>query len=465
MLLDWSFTDYDECRSTGMCTNGRCQNMMGSFKCVCNPGFTLARSGEACIGEYHWSNRHAAERLVLVNITGAVGTQQRGLYWYHWSNRHAAERLVLVSITGLILVQQTVERFVLTCTTGPVGMQQKGLYWQVSLVQQTRSGEAFFIFFSSFFLFFFFFLETASQAHSTPTLGTVLNTSSFNPLPIWTFPPTSFPQRFLNLQLQVFCQFHCSAPLSPMSLVISDINECTSNPGICVNGQCINNQGSFRCDCPRGFTLGPDGRTCLGECLVSAGHSCHSITHKVPFIPCGGPFMLQHHSQSPIYSLWWAIHVTASFTKSHLFPVVGHSCYSIIHKVPFIPCGGPFMLQHHSQSPIYSLWWAIHVTASFTKSHLFPVVGHSCYSIIHKVPFIPCGGPFMLQHHSQSLSFLWWVGHSCHGVIHKVSFFSSAGAFRPAEVLMWFLCLSICFVGGWEGGAVSVHVCSIPWIG
>ena len=77
--------------------------MMGSFKCVCNPGFTLARSGEACIGEYHWSNRHAAERLVLVrlvlvSITGLIGTQQRSLCWYRWSSRHAAERPVLVSL-------------------------------------------------------------------------------------------------------------------------------------------------------------------------------------------------------------------------------------------------------------------------------------------------------------------------------------------------------------------------------
>ena len=114
---------------------------------------------------YHWSSRHAAkrpvlvslvqlacsketcigitgpvgmqQRLVLVNITGPVGTQQRGLYWYHWSNRHAAERPVLVSITGA------------------TDKQWRGLYWQVSLVQLTRSGEAAFIFFSFFSSFFF----------------------------------------------------------------------------------------------------------------------------------------------------------------------------------------------------------------------------------------------------------------------------------------------------------------------
>ena len=43
--------DYDECSTTGMCTNGRCFNMDGSFKCVCNTGYILAPNGEVCIGK------------------------------------------------------------------------------------------------------------------------------------------------------------------------------------------------------------------------------------------------------------------------------------------------------------------------------------------------------------------------------------------------------------------------------
>lgn len=43
----------------------------------------------------------------------------------------------------------------------------------------------------------------------------------------------------------------------------SDVNECLRNP--CANGICINNQGSFRCECPTGFQLQTDGKTCLGK--------------------------------------------------------------------------------------------------------------------------------------------------------------------------------------------------------
>lgn len=53
------------------------------------------------------------------------------------------------------------------------------------------------------------------------------------------------------------------------AIIFSDIDECNENGKLCINGQCENTVGSYRCICDRGFQLSPDGAYCLGKYLVS----------------------------------------------------------------------------------------------------------------------------------------------------------------------------------------------------
>ncbi len=46
---------------------------------------------------------------------------------------------------------------------------------------------------------------------------------------------------------------------------MEDINECIVKPGVCINGRCINTDGSYRCVCPPGYTLDSTDNRCVGE--------------------------------------------------------------------------------------------------------------------------------------------------------------------------------------------------------
>lgn len=62
-----------------------------------------------------------------------------------------------------------------------------------------------------------------------------------------------------------------------------DINECEEDNGNC-EFKCENTEGSYRCECPEGMTLGEDKYTCkdINECDTNEGHgpcqdSCHNL--------------------------------------------------------------------------------------------------------------------------------------------------------------------------------------------
>lgn len=45
--------DIDECsRTSSICTNGICENMMGTYQCICNEGYQQTQQRSRCEGGF-----------------------------------------------------------------------------------------------------------------------------------------------------------------------------------------------------------------------------------------------------------------------------------------------------------------------------------------------------------------------------------------------------------------------------
>lgn len=68
----------------------------------------------------------------------------------------------------------------------------------------------------------------------------------------WVLLPVSFFVQFLTLHCLFF-------------FAVTDVNECLHIANLCENGECINNDGSYRCKCKMGYQLDETGKKCVGE--------------------------------------------------------------------------------------------------------------------------------------------------------------------------------------------------------
>ena len=46
---------------------------------------------------------------------------------------------------------------------------------------------------------------------------------------------------------------------------VTDIDECSLDSKMCLNGRCKNMQGSYHCDCDPGFSVKPGKSGCTGK--------------------------------------------------------------------------------------------------------------------------------------------------------------------------------------------------------
>ena len=79
------FSDIDECSANvGLCDfNASCINTLGSYKCLCHPGFT--GDGQNCTGRYKvWSPFPKVERWFIKGARGEICRFSCSSYFNLW---------------------------------------------------------------------------------------------------------------------------------------------------------------------------------------------------------------------------------------------------------------------------------------------------------------------------------------------------------------------------------------------
>lgn len=63
--LIYYILDIDECSSSsGMCEFGKCVNIDGSYKCICDEGYKSSDNGKRCVGRNTFISRHTPSQFI-----------------------------------------------------------------------------------------------------------------------------------------------------------------------------------------------------------------------------------------------------------------------------------------------------------------------------------------------------------------------------------------------------------------
>ncbi|KAL4837391.1 hypothetical protein H8958_022066 [Nasalis larvatus] len=229
--------DIDECREIpGVCENGVCINMVGSFRCECPVGFFYNDKLLVCEGKWHrdliisrkeltdideCQNGPVCQRNAeCINTAGSYRCDCKPGYRFtstgQCNDRNECQEIPNICSHGQCI--DTVGSFYCLCHTGFKTNADQTMCLDINECERDACGN-----------------------------GTCRNTiGSFN------------------------CRCNHGFILSHNNDCI-DVDECASGNGnLCRNGQCINTVGSFQCQCNEGYEVAPDGRTCvdINECLL-----------------------------------------------------------------------------------------------------------------------------------------------------------------------------------------------------
>uniref|UniRef100_A0A671TUS3 Latent-transforming growth factor beta-binding protein 4 n=1 Tax=Sparus aurata TaxID=8175 RepID=A0A671TUS3_SPAAU len=261
-----SCQDVDECQQNP-CSNGRCDNTPGSYRCVCRLGYRL--SGNTCTDVDECAEPSQCPGQMCVNSVGSYRCMscRPG---YTLTNRQCTdvdECLQASQCPGQQCVNTVGSYRCVSCQPGY--SSQDGSCQDVDECVSVGACEAERVCVNTVGSF----RCDCRPGYRTAGLGRQCRDINECLEGEFCFPKGEC----VNTVGSYTCVCSQGYTLSDNRTACIDVDECVK-AGVCVDGRCVNTEGSFQCQCEPGFTTNPERTACLDvdECVSSGGSVCGS---------------------------------------------------------------------------------------------------------------------------------------------------------------------------------------------